>query len=334
MYNEFRLSVLRELVQKGLDDDFLRQIMGVVDRVGSEFEVTRKETSLATMDQTLPRIMMEYLACRSIEGLSNETLRNYKLALAHFLATMRKPLNMIETNDIRAYLYKYQQDRGISNRSLDKLRNTLSGFFHWAFSEGKIEKDPMMSVRPIKYTVKHKAALSQLELEYIRKQCYGLREKAIVELLYSTGCRVSELCNMKKSDIDWDNGSINIFGKGSKYRTCFLNAKAYVALKDYLSSRDDNDEHVIVSERGSHGGLTRYAIEHIISEISKRAYRHTGKKVTPHIFRHTTVTTALRAGMPLQNVSKMVGHERVETTMVYADIDNLEVHRDHMKYVI
>lgn len=334
MFDDFRLSILGELAKEGIESEELKKIMDAVDRIGVDYDVKRKEANLVPIDQTAPRMLLEYLACRSLEGLSNETLKNYKLALAHFLSSMKKPVHEIEGNDIRMYLFGYQQTRGISNRSLDKLRNTISSFFHWAFNEGRIPRDPSTSVRPIKHTIKHKTALSQLELEYIRKCSYTKREKAVVELFYATGCRVSELCNLKKSDINWDTGEVQIFGKGSKYRTSFINARAYVALKDYLNSRDDTDEHVIVSEREPHQGLTRYAVEHIIDEISKRAYRYTGKKVTPHIFRHTTVTTAIRAGMPIQNVSKMVGHERIETTMVYADIDTGDVHRDHGKYVV
>jgi site-specific recombinase XerD len=80
--------------------------------------------------------------------------------------------------------------------------------------------------------------------------------------------------------------------------------------------------------------LTRFAVEKIVSDISDRAYRLTGKRVTPHIFRHTTATVALQAGMPVQNVSRMLGHERIETTMIYAEINNNDVQRDHLKYVV
>ena len=334
MYNEFRLEMLRELVQDGLDEHVIKGVIGIIDRVGAEFNMERKVTALVPYDQGPPKVLIEYLACRSIEGLAQGTLKNYKLALTHFLQFIKKPIEAIETNDIRMYLYQYQKERHVSNRSLDKLRNTLCGFFRWAVHEGKITKDPSSAIRPIKYTAKHKTALTQLELEYVRRQCYGLREKAIVELFYSTGCRVSELCRLKKDEIDWENGTVSIFGKGGKYRTSFINAKAFVALKDYLASRTDDDEHVIVSERKPHQGLTRYAVEHIISEISNRSYRFIGRHITPHIFRHTTVTTAIRAGMPIQNVSKMVGHSRVETTMIYTDIDTTDIHRDHLKYVV
>lgn len=334
MFNEFRLSFLRELVDTGLDEDAMRRVMGAMDKVGAEFEVNRKVTALVPAGMAGHKLVMEYLACRSLEGLAVGTLNNYRVALAHFLLSMRKPIEDVEPNDVRLYLYQYQQKRGVSNRTLDKLRNTLSGFFRWAAVEGRIPSDPCAAIPPIKYTAKPRTALSQLELEYIRRACGDKREKAIVELLYSTGCRVSELCGMKRGDVDWQNQTVEVFGKGGKYRTCYINAKAYVALRDYLSTREDDDDHLIVSERKPHRGMTRYAVEHIISEISNRAFRLIGKRVTPHIFRHTTATTALQNGMPVQNVSRMLGHNQIETTMIYAEVNANDVHRDHMRYVV
>lgn len=334
MYDEFRLSFLCELVGEGIDDEDMRKVMGVVDRMGAEYDVQRKSTELVPIEQTASRMLLEYLACRSLEGLAVGTLTNYRIALMLFLTAIRKPLEQIESNDIRMYLYQYQQKRGVSNRTLDKLRNTLSSFFHWAESEGKITHNPCNAVNPIKHTIKPRTALSQIELEYIRKVCGDIREKAIVEMLYSTGCRVSELCDMKISDVNWNDKTIEVLGKGKKYRTCYINAKAYVTIKEYLSRRVDNDEHLFVSDRKPHGGLTRYAIEHVVKEISDRAYRYTGKRVSPHIFRHTTATTALQNGMPVQNVSRMLGHGQIETTMVYAEVSSQDVHRDHTRFVV
>lgn len=107
-----------------------------------------------------------------------------------------------------------------------------------------------------------------------------------------------------------------------------------MTLKDYLSSRTDGNEYLFVSERKPHKGLGRFAVEKIVSDISNRALHMTGKRVTPHIFRHTTATVALQAGMPVQNVSQMLGHERIETTMIYSEVDTGDVRRDHIKYVV
>ena len=334
MFDDFRLYMIRELFETGIDNESIQHVMAIIDKASTEYDVNRKETMPVPISMTWQRVLVEYLACRSIEGLSNETLYNYRTTLSLFLSFVRKPIEDIKPNDIRLYLYQYQQQRNISNRTLDKLRNTIASFFRWAYNEERIERDPCASIQPIKYTITPRTALSQLELEYIRKSCGDIREKAIIETLYSTGCRVSELCRILKSDVDWKNQTIQVFGKGGKYRTVFINAKAYVTLQDYLKMRTDSDEHLFVSDRKPHGGLTRYAVEHIVSEISDRAYRLIGKRVTPHIFRHTTATTALQNGMPVQNISRMLGHSQIETTMVYAEVNNGDVQRDHLRYVI
>lgn len=334
MFNDFRITMIRELANAGLDDDAMRRVMNVVDRIGGEFDVERKETALVPVNETSLFMLSEYLACKSLEGYSRETLYNYRVSLSRFLLAMQKRVEEIETNDIRAYLYGYQNSRKISNRTLDKHRMTIAGFFKWANIEGKIDRDPTKAIRPIKFTVKPKPSLSQLEMEHLRKRLGDSRERAIIEIFYSTGCRVSELCNLKKSDVDLDDYTVQIFGKGGKYRTGYLNAKAIVALRDYLALREDDSEYLIVSERKPHGQLKRAAVEKIVRQISERAYSLTGVHVTPHIFRHTTISTALRNGMPLQNVAKMVGHSEIRTTLYYAQIDNEDVQHDHSRYVI
>jgi len=334
MFDDFRLTMIRELACAGLDAEAMRAVMAIVDRIGGEFDVERKQTALVPIAQTAQYLLAEYLACKSLEGYSRETIYNYRVTLSRFLAAMKCQICEIKANDIRAYLYSYQNARGISNRTLDKHRTTISGFFHWAHIEGKIDNDPSIAIRPIKYTVKPKPSLSQLEMENVRKRLGDPRERAIIEILYSTGCRVSELCNLKKSDVDFDEFTVQIFGKGGKYRTGYLNAKAIVALRDYLDLREDHSEYLIVSERKPHGQLKRAAVEKIVRHISERAYSLTGVNITPHIFRHTTISTALRNGMPLQKVSKMVGHADVKTTMYYAQIDNRDIQYDHDRYVI
>ena len=334
MFDEFRLTMIRELAKSGLDTDTMRRVMGVVDAIGTEYDVTRKETALIPIAMTAQYMLVEYLACKQLEGFSPCTIYSYRVTLSRFLAAMKKRMEDIQPNDIRMYLYQYQNERHISNRTLDHLRTTISGFFKWATVEGKIERNPSEAVGPIKFTVKPRPSLSQLELEYVRKRLGSSRERAIIETLYSTGCRVSELCGMKKGDVDWNEGTVLVFGKGSKYRPAFLNAKAIVALRDYLALRADSDEHLFVSERKPHGALKRAAVEKIVRQISERAFNDTGVHITPHVFRHTMISTALRNGMPIERVSKAAGHVEIRTTMGYAKIDNEDVQHDHQRYVI
>ena len=334
MYDDFRLDMIRELVAEGVDDITMKRVIGMLDKVGSDYDMERKCTALIPIEDTAQHQLLEYLACRSLEGLSKQTLERYHFTLAPFLQAMAKPIDQISTNDIRAYLYKYQQERGVTNRTLDHMRMVISGLFHWAVAEGKIERDPSLAIHSIKYIAPPKPSLSQIELEYVRRVLGTRREKAMIEMLYSTGCRVSELCGMKQADVDWDAATVQIFGKGGKYRTAFLNAKAMVALRDYLDEREDGSEYLFVSERQPHGQLKRAAVEKIVRQISERAYNRTGVRITPHVFRHTMISTALRNGMPIERVSRAAGHANIKTTMDYAKINTEDVQHDHQRYVI
>ena len=334
MYEDFRLNLMRELLSEGLDDVTMARVMGVVDRIGACYDVSAKETALVPVGSIPYQVAMEYLACKALEGKSRHTVYNYKMNIVGFLATINKQLDEITTSDIRMYLYDYQQRRKVSNRSLDKIRLQICTFFHWAAAEGKIERDPSLAIRPIKYVAAPRTSLTQIELEYVRKCCGDLRDHAIVEMLYSTGCRVSELAQIKVADINWKDNSVGIVGKGGKHRTVFLNAKAVVTVRDYLDRRKGDSEYLICAKRKPYGGLKPCGIQRIVSDISDRAFRLTGKRITPHIFRHTTATIAVQNGMPIQDVSKLLGHSQVETTMIYAEIDTQDIQREHRRYVV
>ena len=162
--------------------------------------------------------------------------------------------------------------------------------------------------------------MTQIDLEYIRAACRTKQELTIVELLYSTGCRVSDLSGIKRSDVNWEKREITVFGKGGRYRTVYLNAKAIVALKTYMNTRKDDDEHLIVTTRSPHHGVGRSGLELIIHNIASRVTNKVSVPVTPHVFRHTTATAALQNGMAVQNVQLMLGHRNISTTMVYAEV--------------
>lgn len=162
--------------------------------------------------------------------------------------------------------------------------------------------------------------------------CRTPREKAMLEFFYSTGCRVSELCNVKKSDIDWRENSVHLFGKGKKHRTSFINAKCEVALTEYIAQRKDECEYLFVSERAPHDKLEKASIEKAIKKLAERA--GINKRVTPHILRHTTATQAVNNGMAIEEVSKLLGHASISTTMVYAKVSTENVQTHHAKCVI
>lgn len=194
-------------------------------------------------------------------------------------------------------------------------------------------KNPAVKIEPIKYERIHKKAMTQIDLEKIRSACDTKRERAIVEMLYSTGCRVSELEHLNISDINFRSKEVFLYGKGNKHRTSYLNSKAEIALKEYLESRDDDSEALIVSERRPYKRLKKPGIELVVKKIMNRIPDAT-VHVTPHVFRHTTATTAIDRGMGIVDVSKLLGHQRIETTMEYITTNSESVKNNHKNFIV
>ena len=335
MYEHFRNEFQKYAAnESGMMQDSILAALNVLDQLAARYEIHKKEVSLAPYNEELPEIVKIYIVCKKIEGLSQRTLDTYMRMLRLFFRDIRKPLANITTNDIRVYLFNYQRERGCSNRSLDKYRQYLCGFFTWALDEGYVQANPMRTIPAIKYEKKPRKNLTQLELEYLRESCQTERERAIIDFLFSTGCRVSELAAVKLSDIDWDARSVQLFGKGAKYRTSFINAKAEVSLKAYLKTRDDDCEYLFITERKPYRSLTKDALEKIVRIIAERTDGNIQTHVTPHVLRHTTATLALQNGMPIADISKLLGHEKIDTTMIYAHTCMESVQSGHKKYVV
>lgn len=326
--NQFILSISNEF-----DASDIKRIIDKLNMVAHDYAITKKSTEIATTTgNVIPKIVKTYLVCKRLEGLSEQTLYNYGHYLQLFFEEVGKEPDKITSNDIRVFLYAYQEKRGVSNRSLDKYRTYIASFYQWAVDEEYLTKNPTKSVKPIKYESKPRQALTQLELEYLRIACQTDRERAMVEFLYSTGCRISELSNVKISDIDWKTKQVTLFGKGKKYRTSYLNAKAEVFLKKYLESRRGDSEYLFTSAKKPYGQIHKAGLERIIRIISDRSRME--KNVTPHILRHTTATLALNNGMPVADISKLLGHSNISTTMIYAHTSLESVQNGHKKCVI
>lgn len=328
MYEVFRGEVLSKIGH--LDADTLKVVADAMDVVAAKYKIDRAETSIAVIGrENFLEIAATYVIVRKTEGIKDGTLEHMARILKQFIYATPKPITQIRTNDIRAFLYNYQKERGISNRTLDMMRTIICTFFKWATTEGYLSVNPAANIKPIKYTRKPRKALTQRELEIVRRACKTDRDRAIIETLYSTGCRVTELCNILTGDIDWTKHEISVLGKGGKYRTVYLNAKAEVALEVYLSSRKHNSWWLFCNDRGG-GQMTASNIQRIFSNIEAS----TGIFVTPHIMRHTFATQALNGGTGVEIVQQMLGHSDIATTMVYAEVDQSRIHDAHLRSVI
>lgn len=334
MYEQMRSAYLVELAKEypGMTGESLEQICAVLDRVSQRYEIQEKEMALAVDTDPIPALVKTYIVVKKTEGLSNGTLQNYALILRTFFNWCRKSPVDVTTNDIRVFLYEYSIQRKVSDRTLDKYRQMICWFFSWAHSEEYIPRSPAKSIKVIKHEIKERQALTHLEMEQLRSGCATPRDRAILELMYSTGCRVSELSGIRYGDVNWDEGTVHLIGKGRKHRTSYLNARAIVALKAYLRTRTDTCDSLIVTDREPHRSVSKETIEAVIRRISEAS--GVGRHVTPHIVRHTTATIAVSAGMPIEDVSKLLGHASINTTLIYAKPTAGKIRSEHIRCVV
>ncbi len=300
------------------------------------YELTLAEHLLSTEINQDSKAIQDFFVAKKIEGMSDNSIRYYSTVLKTFLSIITVPIQQIEANTIRYYL-AVRMNNGISKVTLDNELRILRSFFNWLAAEDYINKAPTMGIKPIKQEKRIKKSFSEIELEMIRRaasengrsEFEKKRNVAIIEFLYSTGARVSELVNVDVKDISGDE--CIVFGKGSKERIVFLNAKCKLAISEYLNVKEGNDPALFVSTKSPYKRINKSTVERIIKEIGK----HAGvENCHPHRFRRTMATTALNRGMPLEEVSQILGHEELRTTTIYAKSQKENVKSSHKKFVV
>lgn len=325
-YEQFR-TVLTMNLCNVLPPDEISAALKAVDISINDYEITRKPMALITTEE-VPDVVKLYLASRAISNLAHSSLVQYKYKLVNFFKVMRKSYTDIQTNDIRLYLYNFKAQNNSSDCYLESIRVVINQFFQWLVDNDYLLRNPCAKIEKIKYTRYRRKPLAPIDLEYCRWKVTDVREKALIDFLFSTGCRVSECAAMRLSDISWNDRSVLIrHGKGDKERTVYFNAEAEVSLKAYLDSRNDETDAIFVNVRAPHGALSKGALENIFRKISKQVDMH----VFPHKLRHTFATVSLRSGMPLEKLQALLGHNDPKTTLIYAKQDQTDIQREHMR---
>lgn len=328
-----------------------------IDMVLAGYDVSKSETALTVYEGDVnEQMLMRFLAAKIAQGCSKRTVNYYRLSIRMTLEKIGKPYMDITPDDIRLYIASRIYRDKVSKTTSNNERRNLSAFYGWLQREEILLKNPMTKVDAIKETKTKKKAFDQMEIEKLRDACQSRREIAMIEVLISTWARVSEVVQIRIDDIH-DN-HLTVHGKGDKDREVYLNAKAKLAISNYLSERNDNNPYlfprakyagdVAAMSKGKQRKLERRwytdaklvdeskhtdasSFESIIRKIGRRA-NVTGTH--PHRFRRTGATMALRSGMPLIQVSKLLGHENIGTTQIYLDISDEELEQAHRKYVI
>lgn len=322
-----RDDFIDELLNDGFTEEEIIKILWAFDKASQNYSITHKSTDLITLEG-MPEAVKWFLASKAVENCSEKTLRQYKYKLFNFFTTVQKQLDTINTNDIRLYLYWYKTNHNVSNHTLDHTRLVLNGFFAWCIKNDVLTKNPMEKIEKIKFQQPQRTPLTSYELELLRWNCTAPREKALIDILFSTGCRVSECAAIQLSDINWEERSIIIqHGKGDKQRMVYFNAEAELSLRKYLETRNDDCEGLFVSTRKPIHSIQAHALENIVKAVGERA----GIKAFPHKIRHTFATYGLNGGMSLDKLQKLLGHAKPETTLIYAKLDQVELQHEHRR---
>lgn len=331
MEEKLKRELLNELSGL-LTTEQLQKSETMISYILTRYEIVERVTEIAIYKEGLPEEIKSFLVAKSIKGLTKQSLVHYKRTLVHFANNIIKEIKEVSANDIRFYLLAYEQTHNVSKSALDDKRRVLNSFYKWMAREDLIVKSPMEKIDPIKCDKKVREPLTALELEQMRNASESAREKALLELLYSTGCRVSELIALNRKDIDFNMGRVKVFGKGKKERYCFINARAQLAIKKYMFTRLDDSEALFVAGKKPYSRLGKGTIEKEIGSIGERA--GINRSVYPHLIRHTTATHMLNHGANLAEVQMVLGHESPATTQIYAKLDLQGLQAIHQRCII
>ena len=275
-------------------------------------------------------LINEFLASKKIEGCSENTLKYYSNTLSNLVSSLQKNVCTVTTNELRLYLCNYQNAHNTSKVTLDNIRRIMSSFFTWLENEDYIVKSPVRRIHKVKTDSLVKEVFSDEQLEQLRDSCTNKRDLALIDILSSTGIRVGELVKLNRDDIDFHERQCIVFGKGNKERIVYFNARTKLHLQQYLDARTDSNPALFVS---LHSPFTRLTISGVEVRIRKLGQALSMPKVHPHKFRRTLATMAIDKGMPIEQVQRLLGHVRIDTTLHYAIVNQNNVKLAHKKYL-
>lgn len=300
-----------------------------LEEVIHNYNVNRK--SNGDIENDLQEKIDMYIDARRVDRYSKATLDCYRIELGMFARIVDKPVVLITTSDIRKFL---ASNKNWKASTVDKKLSTVKAFFAWLIDEEVVLKNPATRIKPPKQPKRLPKGLSIGEIELVRESCVTDRERALVEVMYSTACRVSEIANIKISDLDKQDMSINVVGKGDIERTVYLSDKAMYHLNKYLLSRKENrykaSDYLFIGERNPFRDLTSTALQRIIRKISERA--NLTKRITPHVFRHSAAMSMMENGAKLEDVQHILGHSLPATTLIYAHVSEERKKHAHRRY--
>ena len=310
---DYQSEIYNKIVEQIINQDLNKiESRNALASMLEKYSVKLVEIDPARYD--LKQNIKRYITDKDRQGLSPKTLESYRMHLRIFSKFTNKKIQNITKQDIYEYMDYRQKARNLQNSTLETIRAVLRSFFEWLKDEDAIKDNPMMKMKPIKCKESVVKYLTIEELELVREHCKDIREKSLLEFAYSTALRLDELIKINISDVNFNNKSIKVLGKGAKERVVFFSPKASYYLKQYLDSRDDDCEALFVTVRRDYRRLSNRAVQRLVTNIGNRS----GVHLHLHRLRHSIATNMLSGNVDISVVSSLLGHTNISTTQIYA----------------
>ena len=327
---EHFINEIADAMSEVLSFEQMTELNNVLLQVVSRYEIVDDTEKVKEDVKSNNRILEIFLSAKQVEGCSIKTIKYYEATVKQLYKKMPKKVSEYTTEDIRAYLAVFQRKHKSSKVTIDNIRRIFSSFFAWLEEEDYIVKSPVRRIHKVKTGSQVKEVLTDENLELLRDNCKHIRDLAIIDFLTSTGIRVGELVKLNRNDINFAERECIVFGKGNKERIVYFNARAKIHLQEYLKTRKDKNQALFVSLAKPHNRLQISGVEMRLRQLGRKVKL---PRVHPHKFGRTLGTMAIDKGMPVEQVQKLLGHVKIDTTMHYAMVNQTNVKLSHRKFI-
>ena len=267
-----------------------------------------------------------YINAMRVQGRSEKTLHRYKYIIEKMMKQVGVSTRRITVYHLRNYLASMKES-GRQDSTMEGERQIFSAYFNWLQRESLIDKNPTANLGAIKCPKKQKKIFTDIDMEKLRQGCKTKRDRAIIAFLASTGCRVSELTGLEKEAVDLDGLTCVVHGKGDKERRVYLDGVTGMLVRSYLAERKDLNPALFVNRYGE-----RLKADGVREMLCRVAAASGVEHVHPHKFRRTLATNMARHGMPVQEIARILGHDKIDTTMQYVVLNDDEIRHQYMKF--
>lgn len=308
------INNIKKMLSDKLTVDNMESFLGILSDEMIYYDVE----IIQNRDDHEEDVLSLYLDALRVEGRSPKTIKQYERILKNFLKEIKLPSQKVTVFNIRNF-FTNERGRGVSDTYVRWKRNILNTYYNWLVNEKLVSANPLGNIGKIKVQKKVLKIFSDVEIELMKNACNNVRDEALISFLLATGVRVDELHKLNRDDVNFDTFEVKVLGKGNKERVVYINAVVAMQLKKYFAERKDLDPCLF---RSKYGRLTSSGAEDILKRLEERsAVDH----IHPHKFRRTFATKLIKNGMPIEKVSYLLGHEKIETTMKYIVLDDSDI---------